>query len=564
MRLSTFLKLMGAVVFTLSAITMVSIFWLRFSFAEQREAVARQAEFKQLGLDLVNANAFLTNEARQYAIFGERVHYDNYLREANETKTREKVLQRLTEMNAPQDELDLIKKSIENSAELTKQEAEAFAAVEAKDLPRARLLLFGSTYVAKQQTMLEPVMQFQEKMNARAKQEAEAAINKFEWIALAANVLIVVLIISVLITFYLLYRKVSKPLLKVTETANQVAEGNLRVARLESKSKDELGMLANAVNDMVFNLRNLIEQVTQSAEQVAASSEQLSASIEQSAQTTTHITLTVQEMATGAETQVAGAEAGVASLKELTAGIQRAADTSSVVSETSVDTAKEAERGNESIQLAVRQIGLISQSVKDLAGVVKILGERSQEIGQIVEVINNIAAQTNLLALNAAIEAARAGEHGRGFAVVADEVRKLAEQSQDSAGQIASLIDIIREDTSRAIVVMEAGTKEVEIGMNVVREAGEAFTQILQSARQVAAEIQEVSAASEQMTAGSQQAAASVEEMTRIAAKAAANAKTVAAASEDQLATMEEITATADSLSQMAQELNDVIKRFKL
>lgn len=564
MKLSTMLKLMSGVVILLSVITMASVFWLRFSFDEQREAVSRQAEFKQLGLDLVNSFALLTEEAREYSIFGEKGHYDNYLKEINETKTRERVVQRLQELQAPEEELALIQQSISNMGELTKQQEEAFAAIEAKDLAKARLLVFGSLYKSKENAVMDPIKAFQNQMNVRAEKEAQAAISKFQWIAIAMQAMIILLIVSVLYTFYLIYRKVNKPLQKVTQVANQVAAGNLAVTSLDSKSKDEIGMLGRSVNEMVSNLRQLIEQVRESTEQVAASSEELSASIEESAKTTNHINQTVQDMARGAETQVDGAKAGESSLRELTAGIQRVAETSSFVSKASRETAKQAEQGNESIQKAVRQISLINDSVTDLSDVIKLLGERSGAIGQIVEVINSIASQTNLLALNAAIEAARAGEHGRGFAVVADEVRKLAEQSQQSAGQITELIHVIQTDTTKAIEVMESGTREVELGQKLIAEAGEAFTHILQAARHVAQQINDVSSASVQMSAGSEEAAASVAKMTQIAVESASNANEIASASEQQLASIQQIAATADSLSQMAQELSDVLKKFHL
>jgi methyl-accepting chemotaxis protein len=564
MKLSTMLKWMSAVVIVLSAVTMASVFMLRVSFQEQRAAVDRQAEFKQLGLDLMNAFMYMTDEARQYAIFGEIVHYDNYMRERHETKTSERVLQRLTELQAPREELDLIKQAIASYDELSKQEEEAFAAVKAKDLAKARLLLYGSLYQSKQKMVLEPIFKFQETVNARAQKEAEEAIQKVYRMESIAIILSVLLIVSVLSTFYLLYRKVTKPLQQLTEVANEVAAGNLRVPALESRTRDEIGLLSAAVNGMVANLRQLIEQVSQSSEQVAASSQQLSASVEQSAATTTEIARAAQEMAQGAEAQVAGAEAGANSLQELSLGIERVAETSAVVSDASAQTAREAERGNESIEQAVRQISSISRSVHELASVVKVLGERSEEIGHIIEVINTLSAQTNLLALNAAIEAARAGEQGRGFAVVAEEVRKLAEQSQASAGKITALIHDIQKDTARAIEVMETGTREVEVGRNVVEEAGQAFRRIFQAAQQVAVQIQEVSAASVQMTTGSQQAAASVREMTNIAAQTAEHSRAVAAATEEQLASMQELSATAESLSQMAQQLSDALKRFQL
>jgi methyl-accepting chemotaxis protein len=564
MRIGTKLKLMSGVVTLLSIITIASIFMLEISFREQREAVARKEEFKQLGEQLMASFLYMTDEARQYAIFGDETHLANYMREKNETKTSERVIKRLTELHAPQAELELIKQAIAHSQEMVAQEEEAFKAVSSKDLPKARLLMYGSSYTNKQKVVLDPIRQFQDQMNKRAQNEAEAAIRKFELISYFSTAITFILIVSVLVTFFLLYRRVTKPLARLTDIANEVAKGNLQVEQLASKGKDEIAQLSSAVNGMVLHLRQLLVQVSETTEQVAAASQELAASIEQTTRSTNRIALSIQDVARGAETQVQGAEKGVDTIRELTNGIQRVAETTELVTEASVLTAKEAEHGNEAIQQAVGQINLIYESVRDLGSVVRVLGERSNEIGQIVEAINTIAAQTNLLALNAAIEAARAGEHGRGFAVVADEVRKLAEQSQESAGRITSLIQVIQADTLRAMEVMEAGSKEVEAGIRVVRTAGDAFQRILQAAQRVAEQVREVSTASAEMRAGSHMVSAAVEEMTHIATATENHSRMVAVASEEQLAAMQEIAATADSLSQMAQNLNDAIKKFAI
>ncbi|NGQ96841.1 HAMP domain-containing protein [Brevibacillus sp. SYP-B805] len=562
MRIATRLKLTSGLVALLSILTIGSIFLLDVSFREQRNAVVRKEEFKRLGDELMASVVYLTEEARQYSIFGEQEHYANYQREKNETKTSERVIKRLTELNAPQEEIDLLKQAIAHLKEVEAQEEEAFRAVQEKNLPSARLLVFGSLYKEKQKRVLDPIKQFQETINQRAESEADAAIRRFELISYVTAGITMLLIGCVLTTFFLLYRKVTKPLSGITDVANQVASGNLRVAQLDSRGNDEIAQLSQAVNGMVVNLRQLLEQVSVTTEQVAASAEELSASMEQTTDTTNQIACSIQEVARGAETQRIGAEKGVHTMQELSNGIQRVAETAAVVAEASELTAREAEQGNEAIQQAVGQIKLIHDAVSDLASVIRVLGERSQEIGLIVEAINSISAQTNLLALNAAIEAARAGEHGRGFAVVADEVRKLAEQSQESAGRITALIAIIQADTTRAVEVMDTGSREVETGMRVVEKAGAAFDRILQAAQRAAAQVQEVSAAASQMSAGSRQVTAAVDEMMQIAVATEENARMVAAASEEQLAAMEEIAGTADSLSRMAQDLNDAIKKF--
>ncbi|BCJ86548.1 hypothetical protein skT53_15330 [Effusibacillus dendaii] len=222
------------------------------------------------------------------------------------------------------------------------------------------------------------------------------------------------------------------------------------------------------------------------------------------------------------------------------------------------------EEGNQAIRTAISQMNSIQNTVSGLAKVITGLGERSQEIGQIVEAITSIASQTNLLALNAAIEAARAGEHGRGFAVVADEVRKLAEQSSISAQQISELIATIQEETNKAVESMERGTKEVSEGITAVNLAGESFEQIGHSITDVSSQMQEVSAASKQMSTNSQQVIKSIDTISEITESTAAGAQNVSAASEEQLATMEEITASANALAQMAEELQKIVMKFKV
>jgi methyl-accepting chemotaxis protein len=376
-------------------------------------------------------------------------------------------------------------------------------------------------------------------------------------------ILIVMAAVVSALVGWLVARSIVVPLRMVVRAADDMAQGALN-QKVELERKDELGQLALSFNQMSVNIRTLIERAKKTGEQVAVSSEQLSQSAEQTKQAINQITLTIQEVAAGTETQVQGAEESAKAMEEMSKGIQRIAEKSTVVLDASVETVKEAEQGNDSIQKAVRQMDSISHSVNHSASVIKSLGERSKEIGEIVEVITSISSQTNLLALNAAIEAARAGEHGRGFAVVADEVRKLAEQSRKSAEQITDLIQKIQEGTTQAVSAMIDGTREVETGIVTVHQTGEAFKLIVKAAQRVAEQIEEVSASSQQMSASSQQVTASVEEIITIAKESAEGTQNIATASEEQLASVEEISGSADALNKMAQELKEVIGKFKL
>lgn len=212
----------------------------------------------------------------------------------------------------------------------------------------------------------------------------------------------------------------------------------------------------------------------------------------------------------------------------------------------------------------MNQMTNIEKTVTQSAEVVTKLGERSKEIGQIVDTISGIAGQTNLLALNAAIEAARAGEQGRGFAVVSEEVRKLAEQSQEAAKQIASLIGEIQKETDKAVVAMNNGTREVKLGTETVDSAGKAFNQIVRIIGQVSAQISNISTSTQQMANGSQHVVKAMEEVAVINKENVVETQTVSAAAEEQSATMEQIAASCDELSLLASELRASLQKFRV
>lgn len=402
--------------------------------------------------------------------------------------------------------------------------------------------------------------------NEKKLMEAETLQNSelVEQIRNTIKIISLVAIASAIVVGFWLSRHISKPIVQLTAAAERVAAGDLTVAIGRVKNRDELGKLAQAFGQMVKNLRTLVTEVVGNAQQVAASSEQLTASAEQTTQATNQIASAIQGVAHGAEVQGRSVEDSVRLITEMNLGVQRVAQTAANVAGVSVETSKETERGNEMIHRVIDQMQTISDAVGQTDQVVKRLEQRSKQIDEIIQVITGISDQTNLLALNAAIEAARAGEHGRGFAVVADEVRKLAEQSKNSAEQIANLIREIQSDTSHAVAAMEQGQKEVAAGREIVEETGAGFQRIFHAVEQTSAQIQEVTAVAEEMTASSEQIKASIEEMARIAEESAANSQNVASVSEEQLASMQEIAASAGALEKMAEELRTLVSRFRV
>ena len=336
-------------------------------------------------------------------------------------------------------------------------------------------------------------------------------------------IILVVTVIAFLIALFIAFfiaSIISRPIQKMNASAMRIANGDLTGETITLKNKDELGTLAASFNTMTGNLRAMIQSVSVTSEQVAASSEELLASAEQNTQASEQISATVEQLAVGTSDQVNIVKRSSQAMSEMAIGSEQIAELAQSVSVSAVDAANQSAEGNMIIQQAVDQMGSVRTSIASLTELVTGLGERSAEIGSITEVINNIARQTNLLALNAAIEAARAGEHGRGFAVVAGEVRKLAEESSESAQKITDLVQLIQNDTNHAVQAVKVNSSETEDGIEMVTAAGQAFEQISEAVNKVAGEIQEVSAGSEEMSASTDEVVRYVEQISNIAEEA--------------------------------------------
>lgn len=359
-------------------------------------------------------------------------------------------------------------------------------------------------------------------------------------------------------------RMISVPLSKVVANVNDIANGNLTIEDVKLDSKDEIGVLAKAINSMAANLRGLIGQVAVSAEQVASSSEELTASAEQQALATNQVAMAISDVAVGTEKQSNAIDETSTAIEQISAAIQQAAANSNEVAEQAAKSSLAAQEGQKVVDKVVGQMDKISRVTEQVHDAVEQLATGSKKIGEITDVISGIASQTNLLALNAAIEAARAGEQGRGFAVVAEEVRKLAEQSSEAAKQITFLIANNQADIDNAVSAMQAGAKDVKTGIDVVSIAGETFLKVADAINQVVGQIHEVSVTVEKMADGSQHIVSAIKQIENISKDNLGQSQNVSAATEEQSASVEQIASASQSLAGMAQDLQIAVGKFRV
>ncbi|QDX95485.1 methyl-accepting chemotaxis protein [Brevibacillus laterosporus] len=376
--------------------------------------------------------------------------------------------------------------------------------------------------------------------------------------------ILVVFLVAASILVFIWTSKITKPLALLAASAKRVSEGYLD-EKVNINLEDEIGQLATNYNEMVDSLKGIVTEVMETSNQLAASSQQMTASTMQNAKAVEYVTELVEESANGSKTQAIATSESARTMEEMSTGIYKIAESANGIVDSSAKTTEDVQNGNQKVVLVTEQMEAIRQSVEESAGIMEQLQKYSGQISEMSTAIIGIAEQTNLLSLNAAIEAARAGEQGRGFAVVANEVRKLADQSKQTADRIQEIIIRVTSLTQNASEVMKSKVYEdVKKGIIVTSEAREAFTNIQASTQHIVEQIHDVSAITEQMSASAEEVSASMHEIAQIAQGMAASSQGVTAASEEQLASMEEITSSATALTQMAEGMQRAVEKFKV
>jgi methyl-accepting chemotaxis protein len=363
-----------------------------------------------------------------------------------------------------------------------------------------------------------------------------AVLDKLQLSQQLAMAVVGAILLSGVVIALLLVRSISRPIRDVAQRATKIASGDLRSTPLQTRTNDEIGQLASGINAMQTSLADLVTAIKSASSDVASAATEIAASAE--------------ETASGMDEQTRQVEQVTAAMQELSTSVDEVASQCSSAAEHATESGKAAAEGNEVVNQTVTGMREINEAVTEGSRSVARLGERGEQIGQVIKVINDIADQTNLLALNAAIEAARAGEHGRGFAVVADEVRKLADRTTKATEEVAGSITAIQTDTEAAVKQMQEGSRRVSQGVDSATQAGQSLANIRDSATRVESMVRAIAAAAEEQSSASAEISDNIMRINAVSREASEAARQAAEA--------------VSQLSQKSESLLQLTERFSV
>lgn len=401
-------------------------------------------------------------------------------------------------------------------------------------------------------------------INASFEQSQNDATAKTAFATITAIIIVIVSAIVGIALSQFMYQIIAKPIFKLRNSVSFIAQGDLSVEDIEVKTKDEIGELAASFNEMKHTLRSVLTSLSENAEHLNTTAEELSASTQEVTASSLNIAYQSEASVENAQRSAVASKESASAMEETATAIGKIAEATQTLHSTTLNTASLADQGEMNIQSASIQMSTIYDATKLTTQLIQKLSKQSEEIEGISHIITGITEQTNLLALNAAIEAARAGEHGKGFAVVAGEVKKLAEQSKDSANQIVQLTYEIQAETQNVESAVQKSLHTVEQGVTIINDAGKSFNEIVRAVDDMKEQIESISAVTEQISASTEEVAASVAEISSTSEVTASQLEKASGDIQIQVSTLQEIAAVSTELNDRANSLQEVVSGFKL
>jgi methyl-accepting chemotaxis protein len=380
-------------------------------------------------------------------------------------------------------------------------------------------------------------------------------------------VLVISIIISAvlgIITIILVSRAISSRLNQIVRVADEISNGNLDVEIEQTSDKDEIADLSNAIDTMKNQLQSMIQEIIAVSSSVNNRSGELTIASSEVKAASQQVALTMEELSAGAEEQAHSSSTLAGMMDAYAIKVGRATNSGTVIKNASNDVLSLTNQGNKLMQQSQAQMKTINEIMNSSVEKVKGLNDRTNKITSLVKVIQEIASQTNLLALNAAIEAARAGEHGRGFAVVADEVRKLAEQVTLSVGDITNIVNGIQVESNEVVSSLKDGYNQVEKGTEQINVTGETFNRIYYAVNEMTTHVLEISTSLDDIASQTIKMNKSIESIASVSQQSAAGIEETSASVLQTNESMEGISDHIQSLSELAEQLNTMVSHFKI
>lgn len=512
-------------------------------------ALAKDIQFYDLTLtDAVRGIIIQPDNKQEYDRYNEyAAKMDEAIKSMKELdSTTKATFDKIDELNVRLIELE---DQIMKKASVSANEAQAIYKGEYTDL-REQLQTIITQFVASKE----------EHINTRATSNSQKGM-------LLRNTAVVTGLLAVLVCLIIgitLFRGIIGPVRYLAAEASKIAAGDLTADRISITSKNEVGQLAEAFNIMLTNLQKIVRELKRNAKTLAGNSETLSATSEEITSSSDEVASAIQEVASGATDQAGHLQEVMGLIQNITASLEKVYTELGRVKDNSDETSKLADTGKKELDSLIVSIRGVRDAFKTVVERLDVLKGSVNQVAEILEVINGITDQTNLLALNAAIEAARAGEAGRGFAVVADEVRKLAEQSRASSDKIGALLNNITSETNEVVTTSGEVSEQVANQLGNVEQTIKAFDDILESVTAIGPMIEATYKEMDGTVKAKDVVIEKVQSVSSVAEETSASVEEISASAEELSASTQEIASNAQQIMEVAKRLDEQVGRFKV